>query len=408
MLGGVRVVEFAAAHVMFTGRLLADMGADVIVVEPPGGHRARTLPPHYPLAGGGTGSLWWEHHAAGTRSVIADLGTDEGVSLVRRLLATADVVLEGEAPGTLEAIGLGPGDWCVAVPALVWASLTTFGHWDARSAEPFSDLTVLAEGGPVWSCGYDDHSLPPVRGRGDQGYQVGGMFAAMSCLAAVLERARSGLGQHVDVSLVAAANVSTEMGSYCWLVAHETVQRLTGRHAMSYVTTETQVRAGDGAYVQSGIAIRDPSGFAAVIDWLTEIGALDDFPDKVLLGMGAAGTTITADMLGTDPVATEIARAGREALIFIAGRLPGYDFFLGAQRRGLQCGVVLTPPQVLDDPHLVSRGWVSSFDHPRLGRPVRVPGPAFRSAIAPWSPRPAPLPGEHHDEVLAELTRAGV
>jgi crotonobetainyl-CoA:carnitine CoA-transferase CaiB-like acyl-CoA transferase len=403
LLGGTTVIVLARDHVMFAARLLADMGADVIVVEPPGGAPARDLPPHVTLAGGGRGSLWWEHYAMSARSVVADLGTDDGVAFVQRLVGSADIVVEGEPPGRLEDIGLGPAEWCAAVPSLIWASVTTFGHTDPRSSDPFSDLTVLAEGGPVWSCGYDDHTLPPVRGLGHQGYQVGCTFAAIASLAAVVERTRSGAGQHIDVSLVAAANVSTEMGSYCWLVARETVQRLTGRHAMPYVTTETQVEAADGSWVQTGIAIRGPGAFASLLDWLSETGARDEFPDTVLLELGAASEPITAAQLGADPVATEIVRAGRDALIFLATRLPGYAFFLGAQRRGLQCGVVLTPPQVLDDPHLQSRGWVTTADHPRLGAGVRLPGPAFRSSLAPWEPRAAPLPGQHQAEVAAEL-----
>jgi crotonobetainyl-CoA:carnitine CoA-transferase CaiB-like acyl-CoA transferase len=379
------------------------MGADVIVVEPAGGDETRSWLPRFGTAHGDVGSLWWEHYATSKRSVVADLGTDEGVELVARLIRAADIVLDGAPPGRLEAIGLGPREWCDILPALIWTSVTSFGHCDPRSSEPFSDLTILAEGGPVWSCGYDDHRLPPVRGGGNQGYQLGCVFAAMATLAAVIERTRSGRGQHADVSLVAAAGVSTEAASYSWLVARETVQRQTGRHAMPYVTTETQAQTADGSWVNTGIAIRGPSAFGAIIDWLSETGVLDDFPDAVLLELGRTGPDITADLIGTDPVATEIVRAGRDALMFLAARLPGYEFFLGAQRHGLQCGAVLTPERVVNDPNMVSRGWPTVIDHPRLQRPITYPGPWFRSTVAPWSIHPAPLPGEHQHEVVAEL-----
>ncbi len=149
------------------------MGADVIVVEPAGGDETRSWLPRFGTAHGDVGSLWWEHYATSKRSVVADLGTDEGVELVARLIRAADIVLDGAPPGRLEAIGLGPREWCDVRPALIWTSVTSFGHCDPRSSEPFSDLTILAEGGPVWSCGYDDHRLPPVRGGGNQGYQLG-------------------------------------------------------------------------------------------------------------------------------------------------------------------------------------------------------------------------------------------
>ena len=100
-------------------------------------------------------------------------------------------------------------------------SVTPFGRTTSRAHEPATDLTLLAGGGPVWSCGYDDHSLPPVRGGGNQAFHIGSTFAVMGALTAVLHRDVTGRGQHVDVSMHAAANVTTESGSFDWLVAQE-------------------------------------------------------------------------------------------------------------------------------------------------------------------------------------------
>lgn len=402
LLAGLKVVEFSAHHVAFAGRLLADMGADVVVVEPPDGDPSRHRSPV--VEGDGlSSSIWWEHYGASKRSVAADFTVAADREFVERLIQGADVMLEGEPPGRLEALGLGPALWCAEVPSLIWTSLTSFGHFDLRSSEPFSDLTILAEGGPVWSCGYDDHSQPPVRGLGNQGFQLGGMFAVMGTLTAVVERITSGRGQHVDTSLVAAAGVSTELASYYWLVANETVVRQTGRHATAQVTTEVQVQARDGSWVHTGIGVRNPSAFAAIIDWLTELSLLDEFPDTVLLGMGADGDVLSHPHPGADPVAMEIMRAGRDALVFVAGKLSGYDFFLGAQRRNLQCGVVRTPNEVLSDPHLVSRGWPTPIDLPLVDRSVLYPGSWFHSTAAPWTVHPAPRLGQHQAEVIGEL-----
>jgi crotonobetainyl-CoA:carnitine CoA-transferase CaiB-like acyl-CoA transferase len=402
LLAGLKVVEFSTPHVAFAGRLLADMGADVVVVEPPGGDPSRHRAPV--VEGDGlSSSIWWEHYAASKRSVTADLSVVTDREFAERLMRGADVILEGEPPGRLEAWGLGPARWCGEVESLIWTSVTSFGHFDPRSSEPFSDLTILAEGGPVWSCGYDDHSMPPVRGLGNQGFQLGGMFAVMGTLTAVVERSTSGRGQHVDTSLMAAAGVSTELASYYWLVTNETVIRQTGRHATAQVTTEAQVQAADGSWVHTGIGVRNPSAFAAILDWLTELSLLDDFPDTVLLEMGADGEVLSHPHPGADPVAMEIMRAGRDALIFVAGKLSGYDFFLGAQRRNLQCGVVRTPPEVLSDPHLVSRAWPTPVDLPLVDGSVVYPGPWFHSSVAPWRVRPAPRPGQHQAEVVGEL-----
>src|SRR5262249_61087897 len=96
------------------------------------------------------------------------------------------------------------------------ASTRPCGGGHPRRGGPATDLTLLAAGGPVWSCGYDDHSLPPVRGLGGQATNIGGHYAVLSVLTALLYRAASGEGQHVDVSLYHAANVTTQMASYHW------------------------------------------------------------------------------------------------------------------------------------------------------------------------------------------------
>ena len=127
-------------------------------------------------------------------------------------------------------------------------------------------------------CGYDDHSLPPVRGGGNQGYQTGCHFAVLSALTAILVRDATGEGQHCDVNMHAAANVTTEYGSYGWLVAGETALRQTGRHAGLTMTMETQIQCADGHWVNTGVPPRIPREFGSVRDWILELGLEDEFP----------------------------------------------------------------------------------------------------------------------------------
>ena len=119
-------------------------------------------------------------------------------------------------------------------------AVTPFGPSGERASEAVTDLTLLAGGGPVWNCGYDDHVLPPVRGGGNQGYHIAGVYAAMGALTALVHRDATGAGQRVDVSMHAAANVTTESGTFVWLVSGETVQRQTGRHASTVSTMPVQ------------------------------------------------------------------------------------------------------------------------------------------------------------------------
>ena len=237
-LTGVRVLELSGERIAFAGKLLADMGADVILIEPPGGDPARAFPPFVDDRPGPDRSLWWWHHHTSKRGVVIDLETPEGREQFRALAAGADILLESEPAGRLAALGLDYEDLKADCPGLVFVSMTPFGRTSPNAAVPATDLTLLAGAGPAWSCGYDDHSLPPVRGGGGQGYHTGCHFAVLSALTAYFWKLSSGEGQVVDVSMHQASNVTTEAASYSWLVAGQTVQRQTGRHAATILTQE--------------------------------------------------------------------------------------------------------------------------------------------------------------------------
>jgi crotonobetainyl-CoA:carnitine CoA-transferase CaiB-like acyl-CoA transferase len=401
-LQGIRVVELSHERSALAGKLLADMGADLVVVEPPGGSALRRFGPFVDDRPDPERSLAWWHYNTSKRGVVLDLESDAGRDGFRRLVARADLVLEAEDPGRLAALGLDYGD--LARRELIWISLTPFGRELPGRADLATDLTLLAAGGPVWSCGYDDHSLPPVRGLGFQGYNTGCHYAVMSALTALLARGVSGEGQLVDVSMHAAANVTTEMASYNYLVQGTTVQRQTGRHAIETLTLPTQVRCADGRYVNTGVPPRFPKEYAGLLAWLRELGSADDFPEAVFLEMGAKRDFIDLSKIGQDDEVTAIFGAGREALNFVARRLSAYDFFVGAQRAGLPVGVIYAPEEAFEDPHFVARGFQTPVEHPELGRSVRYPGAPYRFEKTPWRiSRRAPLLGEHTAEVFAEL-----
>jgi crotonobetainyl-CoA:carnitine CoA-transferase CaiB-like acyl-CoA transferase len=404
VLDGIRVVELSHERCAFAGKLLADMGADVVVVEPPEGSALRRWGPFVDDRPDPERSLAWWHYNTSKRGVVLDLETEAGQGGFHRLVARADLVLEAEDPGRLAALGLDYAD--LARRELVWISLTPFGRSMPGRADLATDLTVLAAGGPVWSCGYDDHSLPPVRGLGFQGYNTACHYAVMSALTALLARGVSGEGQFVDVSMHAAANVTTEMASYNYLVQGTTVQRQTGRHALETLSMPSQVRCADGRYVNTGVPPRQPKEYAGLLGWLRELGIADDFPEAVFLEMGAKRAFIDLSKVGQDDEVTAIFGAGREALNFVASRLSAYDFFVGAQRAGLPVGVIYAPEEAFEDPHFVARGFQTPVEHPELGRAVRYPGAPYRFEKTPWRiSRRAPQLGEHTAEVFAELER---
>jgi crotonobetainyl-CoA:carnitine CoA-transferase CaiB-like acyl-CoA transferase len=403
-LAGLRVVELASVHTALAAKLLADMGADVIVVEAPSGSPTRDYPPFLEDRPGRERSLFWWHHNTSKRGATLDLEQPVGRDLLCRLAAEADVLLEGEPPERLAALDLDHPQLARSNPGLIHVSITPFGRIGPRSDEAATDLTLLAAGGPVWSCGYDDHSLPPVRGGGDQAYNTGAHFAVLSVLTALLERDVSHLGQHVDLSLYAAANVTTEMASYHWLVQRGTVQRQTGRHAMEHPTLPTQVECADGRYVTTGVPPRKPEEMRRLLDWLVELGLEPELPEAVFLRAGAERESIDLGAVGVDDETTAIIGAAREAVNLIAARLPARDFFLGAQRRGMAVGVVYSPEEAFEDEHFRERGFPTWVEHPELGRSFCYPGAPYRFERSPWRiSRRAPLLGEHDDEILAAL-----
>lgn len=403
-LAGLRVVELANERCAWAGKLLADMGADVILVEPPAGDAARQYGPFLEDRPGPDRSLYWWHHNTSKRGIVLDLETESGRAALCKLAATADVLLESEAPGTLAAKGLDHPELCAANPRLVHCSITPFGRSGPRKDELATDLTVLAAGGPVWMNGYDDHSIPPMRGLGHQGYAIGNHYAVMSILTAILWRGASGEGQFIDVSLHAAANVTTEAGSYFWLVAKETVQRQTGRHAGPAPSMPSQMRCGDGRYVNTGVPPRKPLEFKRTLEWLRSLGLEEKLPEAVFLQVGADMESIDLSQIGRDDTITAVFGAGREAMNLIAQHVSAHEFFLGAQRAGLAVGAILSPEEAFEDVHYKARGMQVEVEHPELGRSIRYPGAPYALEKGAWRiARRAPRLGEHTQEVLAEL-----
>jgi crotonobetainyl-CoA:carnitine CoA-transferase CaiB-like acyl-CoA transferase len=403
-LAGLRVIELANEKCAWAGKLLADMGADVILVEPPTGDVARQYGPFADDAPGPDSSLYWWHHHTSKRGIVLDLETDAGCASFRKLAAKADILLESEVPGSLAGRGLDHPELLAANPRLVYCSITPFGRSGPRKHELATDLTILAAGGPVWMNGYDDHALPPMRGLGQQGYATGCHYAVMSILTAILWRGASGQGQHIDVSLHAAANVTTEAGSYVWLVARETVQRQTGRHASQVPSMPSQMRCADGRYVTTGFPPRRPAEYAKLLEWLREIGLDEKFPEAVFLQMGAERPSLDLSKIGQDEEVTAIFGAGREALCLIAANVTALEFFAGAQRAGIAVGAILSPEEAYEDDHFKARGMQVEVEHPELGRSVRYPGAPYALQKGAWRiSRRAPRLGEHTGEVLAEI-----
>jgi crotonobetainyl-CoA:carnitine CoA-transferase CaiB-like acyl-CoA transferase len=401
-LAGLRVVELVDERTLDTGRMLAELGADVVVIEPPGGAPVRDLPPFAGDVPERERSLRWWAGAVGTRSIALDLEAPDDLGVFTRLVDGADIVLEGRGHA-LDAIGAGWDALGATHPDLIWVSITPFGRESPRADEPATDLTLLAGGGVVWNCGYDDHTVPPVRGHGNQAYNIGSWYATIGALTALAHRDRTGRGQLVDVNLNAACNVTCEQVTYNWLVAGIVMTRQTGRHAAPAPTAPVQVRCADGRYACTGVLPTQPHQFAALHVWLAELGLLERLPEAVFLELGAGreGRIDIAD-IGNDPEGASILAAARDAISLIASELAAYDFYVASQEHGFPAGAVVSPDEAFEDPHFVARGVQIEVDHD--GTPYRFPGPGLpvSASLAVHVPR-APHVDEHGDAIRIEL-----
>lgn len=393
VLDDVRILEIGGELGGWCGKLLADMGASVIKIEPPCGDQTRSYPPFYQDEQHKNRSLYFWHYNTNKRSITLDITKAEGCELFLKLAAGADVVIDSCPPKHLDSLGIGYDSLSQASPHIIVAAISPFGQDAPYSDFAATDLTALAFGGPVWSCGYDDHTLPPVRGGGNQAYHTTCHFAAAGILTALIHRQFTGQGQFIDVNMHAAQNVTTEGGAYNWLVAGDTVQRQTGRHASVTPTPEVQMLCGDGRYVNIGFPARTEEQWFHLLAWLDEHGLVGDLsqylspPSREALAQG-------------DPTATRQMHEVMDAVQNLCQQNTAYDIFVRAQDLGFQWGIIYSPEDALEDKHFRQRGMQVAVEHPELGTEFIYPGAPYQFKATPWRiDRRPPLLGEHNEAI---------
>lgn len=393
-LTGLRVVELASGpRSAFCAKLLADMGADVIAVEPPGGSAARRIGPFAGDLPDLNRSLRFWYDNTSKRGVTLSTRHAEGRALLLRLLAAADVLVEAETPGALAALGLGHEALAERFPRLVHAAITPFGQTGPYKDFAMTDLTSMAMGGPMASCGYDDiPGAPPIRPTDIHSLHTAGEYAAIGIMIALLERRQSGLGQFLDVSIHEACACTTEGSFPNWEYFRRIVIRQTGRHAAPAVTPRWQYRCADGRDINmiGGGIPRNPRSFAPLLDWMDEHGLAEDLREPQYARI------IAENPYHRGEVAAHLAGViGR----FVQA-LPAEEVYRRGQALHMPWGPVRSPDENLDDPHWRDRGFFVEVEHPELGKTFTYPGLPYRLEGSPGRiGRRAPLLGEHTYEI---------
>ncbi|MDQ3107699.1 MAG: CoA transferase, partial [Actinomycetota bacterium] len=343
-------------------------------VEPPDGAESRRLPPC-----GAEGSLYWETVALGKRSLVADLATDDGRNVVRSLARSADVLIESFDPGTMAACGLSFDDLAAENPRLVVASITPYGQTGPKAAWAANDLTIEAAGGRL--ALQRDTGRPPVPVGYPQASFHAGVQAAADVLVAVHERERSGLGQHLDVSMQAVMvhTIFSQASGALLNDARESVGTMDdpdAERAAKLTLLPGIWRCADG-YVAAPLTAGALPLVAHIMS--SEPGVDDDL-------RAYDWTRLVADVLRGRVEDELVLRAIGVVERFFVARTKA-ELFALAFDGDFRLGPLQTTRDLLDDPHLVARSFwsgASAITRPgaavRLSRtPMRVDLPVARS-----------------------------
>src|SRR5215475_9093118 len=198
MLSPYRVLDLTDERGLLCGKIFADLGADVIQIEPPTGNTARCIGPFYQDAVHPERSLFWWAYTANKRSITLNLTTADGQRLLKRLVSSADFLIESMSPGDMAALGLGYRDLAAINPALIVVSITPFGQDGPYATYQAPDLVGMGLGGFMYVTG--DPDRPPVRVGFPHFYLHGAAAGAAGAMIAHAQRVLTGQGQHVDVS----------------------------------------------------------------------------------------------------------------------------------------------------------------------------------------------------------------
>lgn len=381
---GLRVVEFAdQPQGEIVGKLLADDGAEVIKVEPPQGSTGRHIGPfEQGREGDPDASLHFWTYNTGKQSVVLE---DNDTAGRAALVATADVIITTDAPAALAAAGIGLDALVQENPGLIVVSVTPFGLTGPWADRRSSDLVALATGGILMSCGYDDHSIPPIRPGGNQAFQIAASFAHSGLLLALLERQATGQGQVVDVSMHEAIAVSGELANPYWFYPRALLQRQTCRHAQPSPTQPALFECADGVSVYFALILSDTRTWKTLVEWLDTMGLSLDLGDEAYLSLSYRQEHFSH------------IQSIMESFFLMQD---SSDVYREAQSRGLPLGPVLAPEQLLEDPHLQSREFFVPVELPTGGEAL-FPSSPYRFSYGTGRPGRPPRLGEHNAAVLS-------
>lgn len=393
MLSPYRVLDLADEKGLMCGKLMGDMGADVIKVERPGGDPARSIGPFYHDEVDPEKSLFWFALNTSKRGITLDIEAQEGRDIFRRLVSGADFVIETFPPGYMASLGLGYADLERINPGIIMVSITPFGQTGPHRDLKASDLVMWAAGAGPCMRSFGDADRPLFRiSQHPQTYFHAGTEAVVGALAALYHRGSTGEGQQVDVSI-------QECMSFFPVGDWDLNRRHRARGSAALPVTVKHIWPCKDGYVMW----RYTGGPNAVrhsiplVNWMAEEGMADEWL-RSFDWQGFSHFTTTQDV---------VDRMEEQTVRFFM-RHTKAEMMEGAIRHRIMLYPVAAANDIRNSPQLAARGFWKDVEHAELGETLTYPGKwANASETPPDISCRAPRIGEHTREVLAGVGVSG-
>lgn len=394
-LAGYRVLDFADEKGQLCARILGELGADVIKVEPPrDGDPTRRNGPFFKGEPGPNTSIYWWTMNAGKRSITLQPRLEAGREILRRLIAVSDIIIETNMPGEAAPLGLDYASVSAANPSAILVSITNFGQSGPYAKWHATDIVGQAMGGLMYLNGDDEHG--PVRVTAPQAYAQANFQGAVGAMIALYARGvNNGAGQHVDVSMQEAVANAMDNTQQIWDIRRVNAsgpgiyRNNNGVRGARYL-----FETADGWLVALQVGGLIGAGANAIIDWLAEAGE----------ARGLDSPEWRARLTSLQPLPPEDTRYVEETLAAFLKTRKKEELVAEAQRRGAGWAPVLSPREIVENRHLAARGYWIRVQHEDIGESFIYPGAPFKLGETPWKQRGrAPRLGEHNAAVYGEL-----
>ena len=387
-LSPYRVLDLTNEKGHFCGKILADLGADVIKIEPPEGDPGRNIGPFYHGIPDKEKSLFFFAYNTNKRSITLNIQTHEGQEIFKRLAKTADFVIESFNPGHMDKVGLGYAVLKGVNPRVIMVSITAFGQDGPYKDWKASDIVAIAMGGLSHITGSPDR--PPARVGVDQAHVIAGAQGAMGAMIAHYYREATGKGQYVDTSTQESVVLSALTVPQAW-----DLQKFIWPREGAYMSrARKRVRhlwpCKDG-YIAwrvfgGGLGVKT----RALVEWMEserQAGELAEvnWQQMDLLTVPSEKFYHWQELFGDFFKSHTKAELCREALV-----------------RGIVLIPASTPKDLLADPQLEARDYWEEVDYPELETTITYPGALYKSSEMNWEFRRAPLMGEHNSEIYEQ------